>query len=367
MSGDVEVRLVRQVHPGLTLDVAFTLGREPTILFGASGAGKTSLLRMIAGLDRPDQGMVRVGDEVVYDSARKVRRPLRLRRMGLIFQDDLLFPHLSVLGNVRFGLARWPGREADERVEEVAALCGIGGLLGRMPATLSGGERQRVGLARALAPRPRLLLCDEPVSALDLDARFALLARLKVVQASEAIPMLAVTHGVDEALAFGSRLLLLDGGRIAADGPPLDVLSASRPGGTAIRWSGVRNVFAARVEAHLDGQAATRVRLRDGPPLILSSIDLPVGAPLTLEVGSDEILLARGPIAGLSARNLLDGTVIRVVEHGHDAEILVRTGGLVWIVGVVREAVSSLELGPGRDVRLIIKARSCRVLGENGR
>jgi molybdate transport system ATP-binding protein len=359
----VVVRVSRKVHAGLTLDVDFALARESTILFGASGAGKTTLLRLIAGLDRPDRGVVRVGEDVVFDAERRIRRPLRSRRVGMIFQDDLLFPHRNVAGNIRFGLARWARNEANARVAEVAALCGIGALLGRMPATLSGGERQRVGLARALAPRPRLLLCDEPVSALDLDSRFALLARLRAVQEAEAIPILSVTHGVDEALAFGSRLLLLDGGRIAADGPPLDVLTRSRVDGTAIRWSGFRNVFAATVEAHLDDDSATRVRLRDGPLLIISLVGAPPGTMITLEVGADEILLARGPIVGLSARNLLEGTVIRVVEHGREAEVMVRTGGLIWVVGVVHAAVESLGLKAGVEVWMIIKARSCRVLG----
>ena len=145
-----------------------TLGRECGVVFGRSGAGKTTLLRLIAGLTRPDRGFVRLGGETVYDSEAGVNRPLRARRVAMVFQDDLLFPHLERRRQHPVRPQGAPRAEADRRVAEVAALCGVAGLLGRRPATLSGGERQRVGLARALAPRPRLLLCDEPVSALDL-------------------------------------------------------------------------------------------------------------------------------------------------------------------------------------------------------
>ena len=206
--------------PGLSLDVNLRLGREIGILFGPSGSGKSTLLRLIAGLARPSSGMVRLDGSVLFDSSMGRNVRLRDRRVGMIFQDDLLFPHRSVAGNVRFGLHGWASRLAKERVAEVSELCGISGLLDRDPSTLSGGERQRVGLARALAPRPRLLLCDEPVSALDLDARHALIDRIGRVQRAESIPVLYVTHSPVEAIALGSRLFLLSGGRIAAEGEP---------------------------------------------------------------------------------------------------------------------------------------------------
>src|SRR5262249_12724081 len=147
---------------------------------------------------------------------------LRNRRIGMIFQDDQLFPHLSVASNIGFGLKGYERATARARLAEVAALCGVEKLLQRAPATLSGGERQRVGLARAIAPRPQLLLCDEPVSALDLANRHALLEQLRLVQQTLAIPMLYVTHSLAEALALGSRLFRLEAGRIVAEGTPLE-------------------------------------------------------------------------------------------------------------------------------------------------
>ncbi|WP_435007919.1 molybdenum ABC transporter ATP-binding protein [Tundrisphaera lichenicola] len=361
--GELEARLARRIHATLTIDLAIRLGEECGILFGPSGAGKSTVLRMIAGLERPDSGRVRLGGSVLFDSEEGVRAPLRSRRIGLIFQEDLLFPHLNVEGNVRFGLHRLPRGEADARLSEVAGLCGIDHLLGRRPETLSGGERQRVGLARAIAPRPRLLLCDEPVSALDLDARHSLIDRLKAVQRAEAIPMLYVTHAIDEAVALGDRLFLLHGGKIQAEGNPLEVLAARSPA-QAGPWPSLRNVFAAIVEDHDPGGRSSTVRLIDGPSLVVPTLGRAIGAGLSVAIRSEEIVLARGPIGAISARNLIDGRVDRLIRHGGDAEVLIRTDGVVWVVGLVAAAVDSLGLTEGGDVRMIIKARSCQVAGD---
>jgi molybdate transport system ATP-binding protein len=359
--------LVHRVHAGLTLDIALQLGREIGVVFGPSGAGKTTLLRLIAGLAVPDAGHVHLEEAALLDTANRIDQPLRRRRISMIFQDDWLFPHLDVAANIRFGLKGWRHDQAVARLGEVAALCGVERLLDRRPATLSGGERQRVGLARALAPRPRLLLCDEPVSALDLGNRHALIERLRAVQRTEVIPMLYVTHSPSEAIALGSRLFLLEHGRIVADGPPLDVLSQMRRDSAAmIPWEGVRNVFPARVDSHAAKQGATLLQLADGPELNISFLDYPPGSRLLVAVRADDILLARQPIVGLSARNQVPGTVERIVSHGPEAEVVVRTGGLTWIVSLVAPAVAQLELKPGDPVQLIIKARSCHVLGEVG-
>lgn len=344
------------------LEVALRLEAECGVLFGTSGAGKSTVLRLIAGLERPTRGRVRLGEDLLFDSSAGIERPLRGRRVGLIFQDDLLFPHLDVLGNLRFGLRGWARAEADRRVEEVATLCGVGHLMGRRPATLSGGERQRVGLARALAPRPRMLLCDEPVSALDLAARDVLIDRLKAVQRAEAIPMLYITHSPSEAIALGSRLFLLAAGRVLDEGPPLDVLARS----SGVALEGVANRFAAAVERVDDGAGETVLRLEGGPDLIVPRLDRAAGTPVVVRVRADDILLARGPIAGLSARNILAGTVERLLPHGAEAEVLVRTGDVTWIVSVVAPAVGALGLCAGAGVHMIVKARSCHVEAKGG-
>ena len=363
MSPALDVRVVKRVHPGLTLDVAFTLGRECGVVFGRSGAGKSTLLRLIAGLARADAGHVRVGGETLFDAGTGVDAPLRDRRVAMVFQDDLLFPHLSAAGNIRFGLKGLPRAGADRRLDEVAGLCGVRHLLGRRPSTLSGGERQRVGLARALAPRPRLLLCDEPVSALDLDARRSLVDRLRAVQEAEGLPVLYVTHSPAEAVALGRTMFLLDGGRLVAEGPPLDVLAARDPGAAGGGLEAVRNRFEAVVEDHpSDGE--TRLRIAGGPALIVPRQPLASGASAVVSVLAGEVLLARGPVEGLSARNVIAGEVERVLPHGGEAEVVVRAGGVAWVSAVVAPAVESLGLKPGVAVHIIVKARSCQVLRE---
>jgi molybdate transport system ATP-binding protein len=360
----LRVRVVHRIHSALLLDLELRLGREIGVVFGPSAAGKTTLLRLIAGLARPDAGHVELEGATLFDHASRIDEPLRRRRIGMIFQDDCLFPHLKVAANIRFGLKSWGRAQAERRLSEVAALCGVERLLDRLPATLSGGERQRVGLARALAPRPRLLLCDEPVSALDLANRHALIERLRAAQRSEAIPMLYVTHSTAEAIALGSRIFLLEAGRIVTSGLPLEVLaSAHRAADGSIPWEGIRNVFPACIAGHAPEHGATHLKLTEGPELIVPFLDRSPGTGLFVQVRADDILLARAPIGGVSARNQIPGTVERLVPHGHDAEAIVRTGGLTWIVSLVAPAAIQLGLEPGSAVHLIVKARSCHILG----
>ena len=220
----LEVQLKHDVHPDLKIDIALTIFDECAILFGPSGVGKSTLLRLIAGLICPDWGRITLHGQTLFDSREKIRLPLRSRGIGLIYQDDLLFPHRNVSENIVFGLKGRNRAEISSRLAEIGDLCGVTHLLDRAPDTLSGGERQRVGLARALAPRPRLLLCDEPVSALDLEGRHALIARLAEVHRVERIPTLYVTHSPTEALTLGSTMLMMHAGKIVDQGKPIDVL-----------------------------------------------------------------------------------------------------------------------------------------------
>ena len=355
----LSVAVRRRVHTGLQLDVELAIGPELAVLTGPSGAGKTTLLRLIAGLERPDAGVIRAGDVVLTATDQGIHRPLRDRRVGYVFQHDLLFPHLDVAGNLRYGLRGRSRPEIEARVAAVGDLFGIGALLHRRVGTLSGGERQRVGLARAVAPRPRVLLCDEPVSALDLDARYLLLTRLREVQRAEAIPVLLVTHALDEALAFGDRLFLLDAGRIVAAGAPHQVFG-NRPARSLLDPARLRNVFAGVVAGHDRTSRSTTILLAGGPPLIVAEVDQPVGARVFVRVNSDDIVLARGPIGTVSAQNLLTGTVERIIEHDTAAEVAIRVQDLVWMVGIIGGTIRALDLQIGVPVQLIIKARSCR-------
>jgi molybdate transport system ATP-binding protein len=322
------------------------------------------LLRLIAGLNRPDDGRVSLGGRILFDRQSRVCEPLRTRRIGMIFQHDRLFPHLSVAGNLRFGLVGWPKPKARDRVAEVAALCGVEGLLDRRTGTLSGGERQRVALARALAPRPELLLCDEPFSALDLDARDALVDRLRRIHRREGVPVLYVTHSPAEATRLGDRLLILEGGRIVAEGPPSEVLrnrrseladeeNGSEPVGP--RSTTLRGV----VVDHDDH--STRLAIDGGPDLIVPRLDRPVGTEVVVSIPAEEIVLLVGPVAGLSARNLIAGEVEGCVCLGPVTEVVVASGAVRWRVSISTDSADALALQPGVAVRMIVRARSVRV------
>lgn len=356
----LKIQIARRVHDGLKVNLAMELGEEIGVVFGPSGAGKSTLLRLVAGLSRPDSGRIELDGAVLFDSKKRINAPLRRRRVGMIFQDDLLFPHLSVASNIVFGLAGEPRERRESRLAEVAALCGVEHLLERRPETLSGGERQRVGLARALAPKPRLLLCDEPVSALDLPNRWTLLDRLKRIQTAEGLPVLYVTHSPAEAIALGSRLFLIEAGRLVAEGPPLETLAGSRQA-EFLRVEGVRNIFPGVVAEQPEDQGSTRLALDEGPSLVVPRLDLPIGAPVLAEVRGDDILLAREPVIGLSARNQIEGRIEAVARHGHEAEIVIRAGRSRWLASTVATATNQMGLGPGQTIQMIIKARSCRV------
>jgi len=346
----LSIRLKRRVHRDLLIDAAFDLGPERLVVFGPSGSGKSTLLRMIAGLDRADAGRISLDGRILYDDRSHVNLPPRSRRVGLVFQDDRLFPHLSVAANITFGLRRSSKADADKRVETVARLCGVEPLLDRSPADLSGGERQRVGLARGIAPGPAALLCDEPVSALDLPSRFRLIEQLKTIQESERVPMIFVTHSPGEALAFGTRIIAWERGGIVADGAPIDVLAGLPLGG------GFENVWPAEVLASSEHES--RIRIEGGPELTAPRVEAPIGSRLTARVRADEVLIAIGGAGRLSARNAVEGVVDRVVENGHEARVVVRTAAVEWVASVSASSVSDLQLSRGSPATLVVKARS---------
>jgi molybdate transport system ATP-binding protein len=356
----VQIELRKQLHDSLSLDVSFELAPDCSILFGRSGCGKTTTLRCIAGMSRPDAGRVSMNGQVLYDSRSRVWLPMRERQIGMIFQDDLLFPHLTARENILYGIHDWPRGQQFDRLIELAEMFAIGSLVDRRPASLSGGEKQRVGLARAIAPRPRLLLCDEPLSAIDQEGRATLLAHIRRVQQTEKIPVLFVTHSTNEAMALGDRVFVLDHGRLVAQGTPLDVFTEPRQLALA-RLTRVKNIFAATVESHSPTEGVTVVRVPGGPFVRVPLNDAAVGSPITFGLRADDILLARHAVIGISAQNILEGRVAEIVRRGADIEVLIDCGAR-FIASIVPAAVDSLGLKPGEPVCMIIKARSCHLL-----
>ena len=227
MADGLTVRLRKSFRGGPAFDFAMELppaGGLVTVILGPSGAGKTTLLRCVAGLDRPDDGLVALGDITWFDSARGVDLPPQDRRLGFLFQEYALFPHLTVAGNVTYGLARTPRAEREDRVRSRLSRFSLDGLGARFPAQLSGGQRQRVALARALAGQPRLLLLDEPLSALDEALRIPLREELRGHLVAAGVPALLVTHDRSDARTLGDRIATIVDGRVRNVGSVRDVL-----------------------------------------------------------------------------------------------------------------------------------------------
>jgi molybdate transport system ATP-binding protein len=342
----------------IELDVACETGARSLGLFGPSGSGKTSVVEALAGWRAVDRGRIEFADEVWLDTARSIDVPPRRRRVGVVAQDLLLFPHLDVEANVAFA----PGgdRALRERVLEVLE---IGPLRGRSVATLSGGEKQRVALARALCARPRLLLLDEPFASLDRPLRRRILPYLVRVRDEFDVPLVVVSHDSTDIGALCDDVALLELGRVVERGPPERVF-ASDPGWRATGGE-FENVLRGTV-GELRGDSAT-LELGDAR-LEVPSAGLASGSTALVAVRADEILVALERPRGLSARNVLPARVVEVREAGGDRRGEVRLSAAIegadqdaWVeltAGSVRE----LGLRPGREVFLVIKTRSFRVL-----
>jgi molybdate transport system ATP-binding protein len=365
----VGVRLARVSQAErFDLDVSFRVDAGITILFGASGAGKTTLLDCIAGLQTPDSGEILLADRVLFDSGMHISLPARNRRIGYVFQDLALFPHLSVESNVAYGLHGIHAQEAKQRVHKTLDSLGILSLCDRRPAQLSGGERQRVALARALVTEPSILLLDEPLAALDLPVRMRIAEDLRRSIQSLPIPVLYVTHSRDEVFMLGERMLVLERGKIIAQGTPHQVLTTPR-GETVAQLAGFENIFDAEVIAiHEDRGTMT---CRAGSARFQSSqveletplVNAVAGTKLRVGISAGDVLLATSTPVGLSARNVLPGKLLSLSQR--DMIIVARVDcGVEMFVHLTLAARDSLELQSGREVWLIVKTHSCHLLAE---
>jgi len=346
---------------GFQLDVAFALERGITILFGPSGAGKTTLLDCIAGLSDPDQGQIVSGSRVLFDSEKRINLSASERKTGYVFQDLALFPHLSVESNVAYGLADLRTEDRKQRVVGALESLDILELRTRRPAELSGGERQRVALARALVTQPSVLLLDEPLAALDFPVRMKIAEDLRRSIQTLPIPVLYVTHSRDEVFMLGERMLMLERGKIIAEGTPHQVMSAPRSE-TVAQLAGFENIFDAKVTSIHEERGTMTCGLGGGmveleTPLVRAE----VGSKLRVGISAGDVLLATTVPVGLSARNILPGQLLSLWQR--DMIVVARVDcGVEMSVHLTLAARDSLELVPDKKVWLIVKTHSCHLL-----
>lgn len=331
-----------------------------TIVFGPSGAGKSTLLDCIAGLLPLDQGKIQLGNEIFCDTAQNIFLSPQRRHIGYVFQSLALFPHLSVEGNVAFGLSGVAAARS-ERIEQALHTFHILPLRNRKPSELSGGEKQRVALARSVITQPRVLLLDEPLTGLDEGLRQAILDDLRSWNAANPIPILYVTHNREEVNAIGDRVVAIIDGHVRARGTPQQVLDAPRALALA-QAVGFENVLAARVVELRPNDGVMRVDL-DGSE---SELEIPLGAAqpgetIQVAIRAGDIMVATQLLYGLSARNILPGTIKSVETRGTLVRLQVNAG-VRFIVHVTPGAMRSLELASGSVVWLVIKTHSCHVI-----
>ena len=340
----------------MPLDLAFSLAPGEVVgLFGPSGSGKTTVLRSIAGLFRPGSGRIEAGAEVWFDSAAGMVLPPHRRRVGLVFQDHALFPHMTARDNVAAALGHLPKAERAARAEALLVSVHLEDLADRRPAGLSGGQRQRVGLARALAREPVTLLLDEPFSALDRAVRVALYAELEALRGRLACPILLVTHDFDEVARLCDRVLVLEAGRIVAEG---DVGSVSARTDIAVIAAAAEPgaVLAATVAEHLPARGLTRLDTGAGP-LLCPTVDAGPGARLHVRIPARDVILADRVPEGLSVHNALAGTVAAIAQAAPGtASVSVLVGAATLPAQVTADAVARLGLAPGRPVVALVKS-----------
>jgi molybdate transport system ATP-binding protein len=320
-----------------------------TALFGRSGSGKSTVIDCVAGLRRPDRGRVAVEGETLFDTATNV--PPERRRLGYVFQDARLFPHLSVETNLRYGERR---ARTDRRIaafDEVVALLGIDHLLKRRPGTLSGGERQRVAIGRALLSQPRALLMDEPLAALDRERKAEVLPYIERLRDRFGLPILYVSHAVEEVVRLAQKVVRIEHGRITGIGPVEEMLS----GGTIGEEHGPASVLRATVKRHDDRFGLTVLAVGAGRELVTPAIDLPSGSEVRVRILARDVSLALEAPTGISIQNRLEASIAEIARPSpFIVDVRLDIGAPLWS-RISAKATEELALAPGKRVVALIK------------
>ena len=332
--------------------------RGVVALFGRSGSGKTSLVNMLAGLTRPAQGRIAIDDTILFDSANGTSVPPERRRLGYVFQEDRLFPHLSVRSNLLYGHRRAPARERTTTLPEIIELLGIGHLLDRRPARLSGGEKQRVAIGRALLAHPRLLLMDEPLASLDAARKEEILPFIERLRDRLQLPIVYVTHDLGEIVRLADTVVLMSEGRVAALGTVDEILGrADLRSLTGRHEAGA--LLRASVESHDERFGLTHLAF-EGGRLRTSRLDLSVGTPVRVNIRARDVSIALSAPADISILNVLPARIVEIADDdGANTDLKLALGNTgqtaIW-ARVTARSVHDLQLASGRDVFALIKA-----------
>ncbi len=346
---------IRARFGGFALDARFSAPTSGIItVFGRSGAGKTSLVNILAGLSRPLDGVVRLNGETLCDIAGGVFVPPERRRFGYVFQEGRLFPHMTVRGNLLYGAVRQPAAERRRRLENAVELLSLGGLLGRRPRDLSGGEKQRVAIGRALLTAPRMLLMDEPLAALDPGLKGDILPYIERLRDVEGIPIVYVTHTIEEIVRLADTLVLMSQGEVAAVGPVDELMNRLDLRPLTGRYE-AGAVLTATVAEHDRKHRLTGLSFPGGT-LLVPALDAAVGTRIRLRIRARDVSLALEPPRDISILNVFAGEV-REIGPITEAlvDVLVDAGAPIW-ARITARSVAQLGLEPGRRVHALVKA-----------
>lgn len=346
---------IRHRFKGFELDAAFRMAKPGvTALFGPSGAGKTTIANAIAGLFHPDGGRIVIDDRVVFDRNAGIDVPPRLRRIGTVFQDARLFPHMSVEKNLRFGWRRVEPRASEDEFARIVDMLGLAHLLARKPAKLSGGEKGRVALGRALLASPTLLLLDEPLAALDAARKAEILPYLEKLRDDARLPMIYVTHSLEEVMRLADGLVLVKAGRVVAQGSVFDLLPDLEFAALAGTPSYGAVFEAAISEQRDDGLTALAF---DGGSLLVPRISQPLGTRLRVRLRAEDVMIACARPQAISANNILEATIVSLHsdDEGH-ADVQLRSGSAKLVARITRASAARLSLAAGQPVFAIVKS-----------
>ncbi len=337
-----------------TLDVAFEAGSGVTVLFGRSGAGKSTIVKAIAGLVNPDSGRIRIGNTILFDSDKRIDVPAQRRGAGVVFQDGRLFPHLTVRENLLYGFTRARGEKPID-LATVTGVLGLEELLARRPATLSGGERQRVAVGRALLAQPRVLLMDEPLASLDAARKDEVLPYLEALNAHFSIPVIYVTHDAGEVLRLASDVVLLANGTVAASGT-LNAVTSRLDLPPEAEALGLGAVLEGRIDTHDASAGLTHVATPVGVfkvPLLARE----PGTRVALRVNARDVAIALVRPEAISVQNMFDATVEEIRNPTpHVTRLALHTGEGRLLAELTADAARRLRLAPSSKVVALVKS-----------